>query len=205
MGVVHRTRRSEVLQLRMALNFSIENRAHMQKKTIDVLTRNIPGIECGLLYDICHNTVTHENVRNEEYWVHRKGATRAFPPGHHFLDGTRWERTGHPVLLPGSMGSRSYIMRGLDGPNSISAYYSINHGAGRKMGRKQAYRELSDEEAISSLGDVMTNQPDISSIKDEVSLVYKDIDEIIDSVEGAGIAESIVAFKPFGVIKGANQ
>jgi tRNA-splicing ligase RtcB len=191
--------------MRMALNFSIENRAHMQKKVMGVLTRNVPGIECELLYDICHNTITHERVRREDHWVHRKGATRAFPPGHHFLEGTKWEKTGHPVLLPGSMGSRSFIMRGLDGPNSISAYYSINHGAGRKMGRKQAYRELSDEEAISSLGDVITNQSDIGSIKDEVSLVYKDIDEIIDSVEGAGIAGSVVALRPLGVVKGANR
>jgi len=96
-------------------------------------------------------------------------------------------------------------MRGLDSGASRSAYYSINHGAGRKMGRKQALREISDETAIRSLGRVLTNQSEILSIKDEVPLVYKDIDEIIDSVEGSGIAESIAVLSPVGVVKGANR
>ena len=192
-------------EMRVALNFSIENRSFMAKKVIEVFKNVFADVYCDTLYDICHNTITQETIYKDKYWIHRKGATRAFPANHQFLKNTLWCKTGHPVLLPGSMGSKSYIMRGLDNKASGSAYYSINHGAGRKMGRKQALREISDAAAIESLGHVLTNHSEIISIKDEVPLVYKDINEIIDSVEGSGIAESIVALSPVGVVKGANR
>ncbi len=192
-------------EMRVALNFSIENRSFMARKVMEVLKNVFEDVHCDTLYDICHNTITQEMIYKDNCWIHRKGATRAFPANHKFLKDTPWYNSGHPVLLPGSMGSKSYIMRGLDSGASRSAYYSINHGAGRKMGRKQALREISDETAIRSLGRVLTNQSEILSIKDEVPLVYKDIDEIIDSVEGSGIAESIAVLSPVGVVKGANR
>jgi tRNA-splicing ligase RtcB len=99
------------------------------------------------VYFISHNIAREEIVGNKPQWVHRKGATRAFPGGHHALKGTPFADTGHPILLPGNPRDGSVVMAAL--PGAVKSCYSVNHGAGRQMGRKAAFRALDQAEVDS--------------------------------------------------------
>jgi tRNA-splicing ligase RtcB len=163
----------------------------------------MPGTTGELVYFISHNIARKEIVDNKHVWVHRKGATRAFPAGHHSLKGTMYAETGHPILLPGNPQAGSSVMVA-DAGARVSCY-SVNHGAGRMLGRKRAIREL-DQQAIDKSftdADILTNcrlYP-----KDEAPAAYKDFNEVLRSVELAGLASEVARLHARFVIKDGDK
>ncbi len=111
--------------------------------------------------------------------------------------------TGHPVLIPGSMGTSSYILVGREAGKK--SYYTVCHGAGRVMSRSQARKTLTGEEVQKAMGGILINERNIDRVKDEAPQAYKQIDDIIESVEGAGLARAVAQCIPMGVIKGAQE
>jgi len=133
--------------------------------------------------------------------VHRKGATRAFPAGHPALRGTMWDDTGHPVLIPGSNHDASFILRPLAG--AVRSGYSVNHGAGRRMSRTAARRQL-DQAAVDAAyrdAGIVVNVDGRVPI-DEAGPVYKSSREVVAAVTGAGLAEVEHELWPLASLKG---
>lgn len=162
----------------------------------EVLGAHVTG---ELVYFISHNIARKEVVDRHLAWVHRKGATRAFPAGHHALKDTPFAETGHPILLPGNPVAGSSVMVA-DAGAELSCY-SVNHGAGRALGRKHAIRTL-DQSAVDQefvADDILTNcrlYP-----KDEAPAAYKDFNEVLQSVKQAGLASEVARLKARFVIK----
>ncbi|HEX8911500.1 MAG TPA: RtcB family protein, partial [Humisphaera sp.] len=131
--------------------------------------------------------------------VHRKGATRAFPAGHHGLKGTPFEQTGHPILLPGNPRAGSAVMVADEG--AALSCYSVNHGAGRAMGRREAGRRLDQATVDAELAasDILSNCRQYP--KDEAPAAYKDFDEVLKSVKLAGLATEVARLRARFVIK----
>lgn len=151
-----------------------------------------------LLYDISHNRVGVEEVDGQPLYVHRKGATRAFPGGHPELVGTRWWETGHPVVVPGSMGSFSYLMRAR--PEAHRSAHSVNHGAGRALSRARAKRELDEERETQRLDALDTLV--FGASMDEMPGAYKDIDEVVRVCDAGGLSTVVARCHPLGTLKG---
>jgi tRNA-splicing ligase RtcB len=166
-------------------------------------------LEVATLYDVPHNIAKFERHGRRRYCVHRKGATRAFPP--RLMRGTPFSETGQPVLIPGSMGTASYVLAGVDrGQESL---YSVNHGAGRVMSRKAAagvtrrgrvvrQGQISDSSFRRSMRGVHLICADRARIKEEAPEAYKDIDQVIETVVGAGLARLVAKTVPLAVLKG---
>lgn len=162
------------------------------------------GDDPELVYEISHNLVQeerHPGLFDRPVFVHRKGATRALPAGHPMLAGTRWQATGHPVLIPGSMGDSSYVLRPL--PGAARSLYSVNHGCGRRISRSAARRQLSRPAAARQLRElgVLVNAGGSLPI-DESPACYKPAEAVIGSVVDAGLAEVLVRLRPIASIKG---
>ena len=159
----------------------------------------IPGTTGTLVYFISHNIARQEIVDNRATWVHRKGATRAFPAGHHALKRTPFEHTGHPILLPGNPQAGSAVMVAL--PGAKESCYSVNHGAGRMLGRRRAMKELDQKQIDDSFedADILTNCRRYP--KDEAPAAYKDFDEVLKSVSEAGLAKEVARLRARFVIK----
>ena len=136
-----------------------------------------------------------------DMWVHRKGATRAFPAGHPALKGSPFERTGHPILLPGNPREGSVVMVAEEGARK--SCYSVNHGAGRAMGRRAAFKALNQAAVDAELDklDILTNCRKYPL--DEAPDAYKDFREVLRSVEVAGLASQVAPLKARFVIKDA--
>jgi tRNA-splicing ligase RtcB len=135
--------------------------------------------------------------------VHRKGATRAFPAGHPALKATRFANTGHPILLPGNPQAGSAIM--VADENAAISCYSVNHGAGRLLGRKRAIRELDQAAVDQSFEDldILTNCRKYP--RDEAPAAYKDFNEVLNSVASAGLATEVARLRARFVIKDASD
>jgi tRNA-splicing ligase RtcB len=184
-------------------NFAIANRLYLFEQ-ISTAFRRVFGQEPELVYEISHNLAQHETLPDgREAWVHRKGATRAFPAGHKELAGTKWEKTGHPILIPGSMGDNSYIL--MPKPGAAKSLYSVNHGCGRRMSRGEARQKLSQSAVNKQMKalNVMVNAGGDVPI-DESPDVYKPAKEVIASVEAAGLAEVVTTLTPIASIKGVE-
>jgi tRNA-splicing ligase RtcB len=184
-------------------NYAIANRL-MIGKTIGEAFDEAFGAATELVYEISHNLVQeerHPDLFGRPVWVHRKGATRALPAGHPMLSGTRWEKTGHPVLIPGSMGDFSYLLRPL--PGAARCLYSVNHGCGRRKSRSAARREITQAAADKQMRDrgVLVNAGGRVPI-DESPDCYKSAEEVIRAVTEAGLAEVEVRLSPIASIKG---
>ena len=180
-------------------NFATVNHLLINALVLEAFREVFPGLSGRLVYTISHNIARQEVVDGKLCWVHRKGATRAFPAGHHALANTPFQDTGHPILLPGNPCSGSAVMAAL--PTASLSCYSVNHGAGRAMGRKSAIREL-DQNTVDSQfdsDDILTNCRHYP--KDEAPAAYKDFDEVLRSVEGAGLASTVARLKARFVIK----
>ncbi|MFH1462714.1 MAG: RtcB family protein [bacterium] len=158
-----------------------------------------------VLYDVAHNIVKKEkyNINGEktEVIVHRKGATRAFPPGHAELPEI-YKKIGQPVIIPGSMGTASYILAGQEGGET--AFYSASHGAGRIMSRKAAMRAVSGQEVIKRLEQkgIIVKYWSQRGIAEEAPLAYKDVDSVVEVVHRAGLSKKVARVVPLAVIKG---
>ena len=184
-------------------NFAIANRLVIGRAVARAF-EEVFAAPAEMVYEISHNLVqeeTHPDLFRRPVWVHRKGATRALPAGHPMLAGTRWQHTGHPVIIPGSMGDASFILRPL--PGAARSLYSVNHGAGRRKSRAGARREITQgaaDKKMRELG-VMVNAGGPVPI-DESPDCYKPADEVIRAVTEAGLAEVEVRLMPIASIKG---
>ncbi|WP_372011511.1 RtcB family protein [Paenibacillus chitinolyticus] len=190
-----------------ALNYAVVNR-HLIAYAVREAGKDVFGskFELATLYDLMHNYAWEEDTEDEgrRVFVHRKGATRALPANH--PDNPEpYASKGHPALIPGSMGTSSYIMVGADGGKAN--YHSICHGAGRIRSRSATKRLVTVDEFSASMrvgmeDEVVVNQRSLETILDESPQAYKDVDQIIESVVGAGLASVVAKCKPMAVIKG---
>jgi tRNA-splicing ligase RtcB len=184
-------------------NYAIANRLLVGRAVAGAFAEAFDGA-AEMVYEISHNLVqeeSHPDLFDGPVWIHRKGATRALPGGHPLLAGTPWAETGHPVLIPGSMGDSSYILRPL--PGAARSLYSVNHGAGRRKSRTGARRDITQAEADRKLRElgVMVNAGGRVPI-DESPDCYKPAAEVIRAVTDAGLAEVTVRLSPIASIKG---
>ena len=157
------------------------------------------------LYDVAHNIIKMEKYnidgKEVELAIHRKGATRAFPPGHSEIP-EKYKKVGQPVLIPGSMGTASYILVGTE--QGKERFFSTAHGAGRAMSRKAATRQISGQEVIRKLKEkgIIIKCRSYRGIAEEAPMAYKDIDNIVDVVHKAGLSKKVARVVPLAVIKG---
>jgi len=157
------------------------------------------------LYDVAHNIIKKEKYiidgKEIEVAVHRKGATRAFPPGHPEIP-EKYRLVGQPVLIPGSMGTASYVLVGTK--DGEAAFYSTAHGAGRTMSRHAATRKISGKEVVESLEakGIIVKCYSFRGIAEEAPTAYKNIDEVIEVVHQAKLSKKVVKLIPLAVIKG---
>ena len=187
----------------LGANFATVNHLLINTLVLEAFQEIIPGAKGQLVYFISHNIARREIVDNREAWVHRKGATRAFPAGHHALKDTPYAETGHPILLPGNPTAGSCVM--VADPGAAQSCYSVNHGAGRAKGRKAAIREL-DQRAVDdefAAHDILTNCRFYP--KDEAPAAYKDFNEVLRSVERAGLASEVARLRARFVIKDSDE
>lgn len=184
-------------------NFAIVNRLFIWEQ-VSIAFRRVFGQEPELVYEISHNLAQEEIMPDgRPAWIHRKGATRAFPGGHPLLKGTRWESTGHPVLIPGSMGDKSYVL--MPEPGAEKSLYSVNHGCGRRMSRGEARQKLTQSGVNKQMKNlnVMVNAGNNVPI-DESPDVYKPARDVIDAVVSAGLARVVTELTPVASIKGED-
>lgn len=186
-----------------AMNFAFANRQMMLHDARTAFKKVFGGtVELQTVYDVAHNSAKFEELDGKRLLIHRKGATRAFPVNHP-LNIKKFKETGHPVIVPGSMGTGSYVMVGL--PGAKETFYSVNHGSGRLMSRAEAKRKITQEEFEKSMGEVLINTRNWRSVVDEAPTAYKDIDEIVDILEGAGITKKVCRTRPLAVVKGTGM
>ncbi len=159
-----------------------------------------------LLYDVCHNIAKIEehsvDDRLRKLCVHRKGATRAFPPGHPEVPAA-YRDVGQPVIVPGDMGRNSYVLVGAPRAMEV-AFGSTCHGAGRLMSRNEALRARKSDGVKQSLAEagIYARASSRSSLAEEAPQAYKDVNDIVDITHRAGISMKVARLKPLGVVKG---
>lgn len=188
-----------------AVNFAFANRqviAHDVRRAFgDLFGRRPEDLGLNMVYDVAHNIAKWETHGGRKVLVHRKGATRALPPGH--ADNPAIYRlTGHPVLVPGSMGTASYVLVGAE--SAAESFYSVNHGAGRVLSRTAAGREITKEQFEASMGNVLYNTRNYREVLDEAPGAYKDIDEVVETLAAAGMTRKVARLRPLAVIKGKD-
>ena len=194
-----------------AANFAFANRqmiTHWVRQSFEQVLKIGPrdlGME--LIYDVAHNIAkieTHEvggGVR-KKLCIHRKGATRAFPP-HHPETPAAYQDTGQPVLIPGDMGRYSFVLVGTE-KALTETFGSTCHGAGREMSRHQALKVAKGRAIIRELAarGIVVRGAGRATIDEEISEAYKDVAMVVDVCQGAGIAKKVAKLRPLGVIKG---
>lgn len=184
-------------------NFAILNRLVLFEAVAEAFAE-VFGAGLQVVYEISHNLVQREtHPEFGDVWVHRKGATRAFPGGHPALAGTAWAESGHPILIPGSNLDRSYILRARAG--AVHSAYSVNHGSGRRLSRSWAKQHLNArqiEKDYRAAG-VAVNVDGRVPI-DESGPCYKPAREVIDCVVGAGLAAVEHELLPLSSLKGED-
>jgi len=190
-----------------ASNYAWANR-HMIGHWVRQAWQKVMGmsVPLKLVYDVSHNIgkiETHTvNGIQKKLLLHRKGATRAFGPGHPALP-SHYQPVGQPVLIPGTMGTASYVSVGTDASMN-SAFGSSCHGAGRKLSRAQAKKTIAPRQLRDQLahkGIIVRSDSDMGLVE-EAPKAYKDIEDVIDVVHGAGLARKVARLKPLAVIKG---
>jgi tRNA-splicing ligase RtcB len=185
-------------------NYAILNRLIIFEQVAEAF-REVFAQDLELIYEISHNLVQKEwHPEFGDVWVHRKGATRAFPAGHPALLGTKWETTGHPVLIPGSNKDFSYILRPL--PGAVKSGYSVNHGAGRQLSRNEARRRLSQratDDEYAAAGILVNTDGHVPL--DESAPCYKSSEEVVAAVIEAGLAQIEHKLSPLSSLKGTDE
>ena len=201
-----------------AANYAVANR-HIIVRGVQQALDNVFGAPGEVFYEISHNLVQQETLvlpdgTTQRGFVHRKGATRAFPAGHPDLAGTRWAETGHPCLVPGSMLDGAAILYPL--PGAYGSGCSVNHGSGRVMARGQAKRELAKrhdaiDAEMRNIERVLGGVPIrgiVGNTKrtplDECGHVYKRLDDVLQVLEAEGIARVAHRMYPIANIKGTD-
>lgn len=184
-------------------NFATLNHLLINALVLEAFQQIFPGVKGDLVYFISHNIARKEIIDGQEQWVHRKGATRAYPAGHAALAGGRYADTGHPILLPGNPAAGSAVM--VAEPGASLSSYSVNHGAGRAMSRTMATKQLSQEKVDAQFeqGDILSNCRRYPI--DEAPQAYKDFGEVLASVQKAGLARPIAKLSARFVMKDGDQ
>ena len=196
--------------MRAAANYAFCNRQvikHIAEEAFKkVLSISSKTLGMRLVYDICHNIAKFErhqfNGKSAVVCVHRKGATRAFGPGHPEIP-DKYKPIGQPVLVPGDMGRYSYLCVGTQ-KAMIETFGSSCHGAGRKMSRKKSSKV---SRSMNMIGELRSRGIEIMAkgtrtIAEEMPHAYKDVSNVVDVMDKTGISKKIAKFKPLGVIKG---
>jgi len=202
--------RNSLAAMAAAANFAFANRqvmAHWIRESFAAALGIAPdrtGI--GVVYDVCHNIAKFETFTvdgaTRRLCVHRKGATRAYAPGH---PGTpaAYREVGQPVLIPGDMGRYSYVMAGTR-TAMAETFGSACHGAGRLMSRSEAKRSVKGRSLIKEMRDrgVHVMAAGMATVAEEMPEAYKDVADVVNVVHGAGVAVKVAQLRPLGVIKG---
>jgi len=186
-----------------AANYGRANR-HVLADTARQIFARTAGAQLDLVYDVSHNLAKMETHQVDGQptllCVHRKGATRALPPGHPDLPADL-RQTGQPVLIPGSMGTFSYVLAGIPGGG---AFYSTCHGAGRVMSRHQALRTVRGPELRRRLeaAGIAVRGASARGLAEETPEAYKDVNAVVAAAEGGGLCRKVARLVPLGVVKG---
>jgi tRNA-splicing ligase RtcB len=189
-----------------AANFAWCNRHIIGHQSRLAFKQIFPESELKTIYDVAHNIakIEEHNIdgKKVKVYMHRKGATRAFGPGNMEIPAS-YRGTGQPILIPGSMGTASYVLVGTAKAEEVS-FASTAHGAGREMSRHEALRNWRGEQIKSELEsrNIFIKSASWKGIAEEAPGAYKDIDEVVDVSDKAGIGRKVARLKPIGVIKG---
>jgi tRNA-splicing ligase RtcB len=190
-----------------AANFAWANRQSITHFTRQAVRRLFGrDTQVRVVYDVAHNIAKRERYRinggEREVLVHRKGATRAFPPGHPEVP-PAYRKVGQPVLIPGSMGTASWVLVGTQKAME-ETFGTVCHGAGRQMSRTQAKKSAAARNAKQRLAEqgIYVKSETREGIAEEIPEAYKDVDEVIEVVHQAGISRKVARLRPMGVIKG---
>jgi tRNA-splicing ligase RtcB len=193
-----------------AANYAWANRQIIMHWTKEVFERALgispADLKMELLYDVCHNIAKLEThvVEGGEMTlcVHRKGATRSLPPAHPNVP-ERYKKVGQPVLIPGDMGTCSYVLAGAQGAME-ETFGSTCHGAGRVLSRRQAIRATKGRAIQRELEDrgIFVQSRGKTTLREEISEAYKDVSLVVEAVHMAGLAVKVAKMRPLGVIKG---
>jgi tRNA-splicing ligase RtcB len=193
--------------MRGAANFAWANRQGITHFLRGAFQRIFgDSTQLDLIYDVCHNIAKHERHEIEgkkrDVLVHRKGATRAFPPGHPEVNPV-YRHVGQPVFIPGSMGTASWVLAGQEG-SMQETFGTTCHGAGRLLSRAAAKKGRDVASVLKSLEDagIYIRSETKKGILEEIPEAYKDVDEVIEVVHNAGLAKKVARLRPMGVIKG---
>ena len=193
-----------------AVNYAFVNRQVLamgaREAFEQVLAGRVSDFDLRQIYDVAHNIAKFEwhQVDGEErkLCIHRKGATRAFPP-HHEAVPADYREVGQPVLVPGSMGTASYVLAGQERAMELT-FGSCCHGAGRTMSRTAARKKVWGQDLRDELedGGIAVRASSMKGLAEEAPLAYKDVSRVVESVHGLGIARKVARLEPLGVIKG---
>ncbi len=192
--------------MRAAINCALANRQIITQLVRQTFEKIFDRLALALLYDVSHNSCFLETHRVggavKELFVHRKGATRAFGPGHPELPADL-RAAGQPVLVGGSMGTASYILAGAAG-NDALAFSSACHGAGRRLSRTQAAKRWQGRQVITDLAArrILIRARSLRGAAEEAPGAYKDIDEVVDAAARSGLARPVARLAPLICVKG---
>jgi tRNA-splicing ligase RtcB len=192
--------------MRAGINCAFANRQILTHLTRQAFSRILPQSELTLLYDVSHNTCKEEthliDGKARRLFVHRKGATRAFGPGHADIPESL-RAIGQPVIIGGSMGTASYILAGTTKGEQL-AFSSACHGAGRAMSRHQAKKQWSGKHVINELDErgILIRSPSLRGVAEEAPGAYKDVTAVVDAADRSGLARKVVRLEPLVGIKG---
>jgi len=195
--------------MKCAANYAWANRQclmHLARGVFERIFHMGPkDLGMDLIYDVAHNIAKIEKYTidgsQRTLCVHRKGATRAFPPGHPELP-AKYQKTGQPVIIPGDMGRNSYLLVGTR--KAEETFFSTCHGAGRRMSRSAAISACRGRSISRELEDkgIIVKSSGRETLAEEAPEAYKDVNEVVGVVEGAGISKKVCRMRPIGVIKG---
>jgi len=192
--------------MRAAINCALANRQIVTHLVRKVFGHFFPGADLPLLFDVSHNTCKTEthvvDGRCRELYIHRKGATRAYGPGHPDICAPL-RAVGQPVLIGGSMGTGSYVLAGTS-ESEKRAFSSACHGAGRSLSRHAALKRYHGREVVDMLAEqgVIVRSPSLRGIAEEAPGAYKDIHAVVDAADHAGLARKVARLRPLICIKG---
>jgi tRNA-splicing ligase RtcB (3'-phosphate/5'-hydroxy nucleic acid ligase) len=197
--------RAYLAAMAAAANFAWTNRQEIANRVREAVARVLDprsAAETRQVYDVAHNVAKAEHHGGREVLVHRKGATRAFPAGSEEIPAA-YRAVGQPVFIPGSMGTVSYVLAGE--PGSLErAFGTTCHGAGRRLSRTAAKKEIEGAELRRQLEaqGIVVRSPSNAGLAEEAPFAYKDVEAVVDVVARAGLARRVARLVPIGVVKG---
>src|SRR6266487_7037733 len=196
--------------MRAAANFAWCNRQLLMQQAREVFAavfgRSWRELQMNLIYDVCHNIAKFEEHtvggQKKRLWIHRKGATRAFPPGHPEIP-AMYRKIGQPVIIPGDMGRASWVLVGQAG-SMEKTFGTTCHGAGRAMSRTAAVKDAGGrriDKELESRG-VIARAQSRKGLAEEQPSAYKNVDDVVEVVHQANLSAKVARMRPIGVIKG---